>query len=483
ISIFNDQPRQLGKSKNRNKISALQRDQDSSLGDRPEPPYKNKESLPRRIYLSSPIRTHGPEMCAICYTREHDPCVPPPLRASAKYCNQVSSRLQLLEASSSLKMASSATFRCDGGVVSRATVGKTITRFEQTGSVKDRVRPGRPATSTTEDRSLDVILSFMENPHQSSRSATLELETSDRLGRRILKINKFHPYKIKLVQELNEDDPDRRVEFFTGTIRATRTWDRIAPNLESHCYKIRTASHQTHEKHYALIEVAKRNSNNMIAAILGLERPQQNFIGCIEITRMVKQTAREGVSAIRRSPYRYEPYVRVWERAAVDEATARGNSHESLSPFYTSARVSLPHCIADLAAEQSSQIKKEKGQTAATRKHTHCCRICDELGFCASRNSAFTGSDAWRHRKLLLRGSLLPTSKCACTTDGLIGRKVGVRRRNASKCGRVRAGRVRPVLLMGLCAEMSWDFPTKTCWTSSLSLGESTDRRASQSRM
>ncbi|CAB0037840.1 unnamed protein product [Trichogramma brassicae] len=76
------------------------------------------------------------------------------------------------------------------------------------------------------------------------------------------------------------------------------------------------------------------------------------------ITRMVKQTAREGVSAIRRSPYRCEPYVRVWERAAVDEATARGNSHKSLSPFYTSARVSLPHCIADLATEQSSQIKQ-----------------------------------------------------------------------------------------------------------------------------
>ncbi|CAB0029161.1 unnamed protein product [Trichogramma brassicae] len=73
------------------------------------------------------------------------------------------------------------------------------------------------------------------------------------------------------------------------------------------------------------------------------------------ITRMVKQTAREGVSAICRSPYRCEPCVRVSKRAAVDEATARGNSHESLSPFYTS--VSLPHCIADLAAEQSSQIK------------------------------------------------------------------------------------------------------------------------------
>ncbi|CAB0044548.1 unnamed protein product, partial [Trichogramma brassicae] len=95
-----------------------------------------------------------------------------------------------------------------------STVGKTIARFEQIGSVKDRVRPGRPATSTNEDRSLDVILSFMENPHQSSRSAALELETSDRSVRRILKINKFHPYKVKLVQELNEDNPDRRVEFF-----------------------------------------------------------------------------------------------------------------------------------------------------------------------------------------------------------------------------------------------------------------------------
>ncbi|CAB0029248.1 unnamed protein product, partial [Trichogramma brassicae] len=65
-----------------------------------------------------------------------------------------------------------------------------------------------------------------------------------------------------------------------------------------------------------------------------------------------------------------------------------------------------------------------------------------------------------------------------------LGHKVGVRRRHASECGRVRAGRVRPISLMGLCAEMSWDFPTKkTCWTSSLSLGESTDRRASQSRV
>ncbi|CAB0044122.1 unnamed protein product [Trichogramma brassicae] len=40
------------------------------------------------------------------------------------------------------------------------------------------------------------------------------------------------------------------------------------------------------------------------------------------------------LSAMSRSPYQCEPYVRVWKRAAVDEATARGNSHDSLSPFH-----------------------------------------------------------------------------------------------------------------------------------------------------
>ncbi|CAB0028080.1 unnamed protein product [Trichogramma brassicae] len=109
-------------------------------------------------------------------------------------------------------------------------------------------------------------------------------------------------------------------------------------------------------------------------------------------------------------------------------------------------------------------------------------RQCDELCFCASRNSAFTSSVACRPRKVLLRRSLLPMSKCACTTDRLVGRKVGVRRRHASECGRVHAGRVRPKLLMGLYAQRSWDFPTNACWTSCLSSGEPTDRRVPRTR-
>ncbi|CAB0033449.1 unnamed protein product [Trichogramma brassicae] len=73
-----------------------------------------------------------------------------------------------------------------------------------------------------------------------------------------------------------------------------------------------------------------------------------------QIVRVMRQTAREGVSAMSRSPYQCEPYVRVWKRAAVDEATARSNSHDSLSPFHASTCVSLTHSTENLAAKQSS---------------------------------------------------------------------------------------------------------------------------------
>ncbi|KAG8243641.1 hypothetical protein J6590_040947 [Homalodisca vitripennis] len=41
--------------------------------------------------------------------------------------------------------------------ISRTTVGRTVQRFMETGSVSDRHRTGRPATATTEGNSLDVL--------------------------------------------------------------------------------------------------------------------------------------------------------------------------------------------------------------------------------------------------------------------------------------------------------------------------------------
>ncbi|KAJ8915563.1 hypothetical protein NQ315_012447 [Exocentrus adspersus] len=74
------------------------------------------------------------------------------------------------------------TFRVGVTGISKSTVSKTIKRFDDTGTNKNRPK------------------------------------------RKILKIIKFHPYKIHLHHQINEDDPDRRLEFCENMM------ERIAQN-------------------------------------------------------------------------------------------------------------------------------------------------------------------------------------------------------------------------------------------------------------
>lgn len=104
-------------------------------------------------------------------------------------------------------------FRVGRQQISAATVQKTYQRFQDTGSVKDRQRLGRPKTATNEDSSIEILQSFVEDPHFSMRKASQAHDTSVMSIHRVLKNAKYHPYKINLVQELVADDFDRRVEF------------------------------------------------------------------------------------------------------------------------------------------------------------------------------------------------------------------------------------------------------------------------------
>lgn len=105
------------------------------------------------------------------------------------------------------------TFRRNGIPISKTSVSRLIRKFNDTGSVKDRPRPGRPQTATNEEMQMDIALSFVEDPHLSTRRAALHHDVSHMSVHRCLKSIRFHPYKMHLVQELNEDDPDRRIEF------------------------------------------------------------------------------------------------------------------------------------------------------------------------------------------------------------------------------------------------------------------------------
>lgn len=107
------------------------------------------------------------------------------------------------------------TFRNRDGAsqISKSTVQRTVRRFDEHGTLNDLERSGRPKSATTEEKQFEIAQAFVENQHHTLRKASDEYDISHESVRKILKNINFHPYKVHLVQELNDDDPDRRVEF------------------------------------------------------------------------------------------------------------------------------------------------------------------------------------------------------------------------------------------------------------------------------
>lgn len=97
--------------------------------------------------------------------------------------------------------------------ISKSTVYRTVSRFERTGSVEDEPRSGRPKTASNDDTALEVLQSVIENPNKPPSKIAQECDISRKSVTNILRKHHYHPYKIKLVQELSEDDYDRRVEY------------------------------------------------------------------------------------------------------------------------------------------------------------------------------------------------------------------------------------------------------------------------------
>lgn len=87
-----------------------------------------------------------------------------------------------------------------------------VTKFETTFSLTDAPRSGRPK-ALDEQQQLDAIVDQIENPSQSIRKSAEKNAVSPKTIHRLLKQNKFHPYKIHLVQELKGDDYERRLQF------------------------------------------------------------------------------------------------------------------------------------------------------------------------------------------------------------------------------------------------------------------------------
>lgn len=95
--------------------------------------------------------------------------------------------------------------------ISQSTVSRIERKYRELGHVRDAPKQGRPKVN--ENIQQDVILSAVENPHCTVRGVSRDLNIGKSSVSNIFKKLKYHPYKVRLIHELAEDDFDRRTEF------------------------------------------------------------------------------------------------------------------------------------------------------------------------------------------------------------------------------------------------------------------------------
>lgn len=95
--------------------------------------------------------------------------------------------------------------------VTRKYLRELIGKFQVTGSVGNAKRSGRP--SLAEEKQIQIVAQMIDNPMQPTSLVAADCDVSSKSVQNVLKRCKFHPYKLKMLHALTEDDPDRRIEF------------------------------------------------------------------------------------------------------------------------------------------------------------------------------------------------------------------------------------------------------------------------------
>ena len=95
------------------------------------------------------------------------------------------------------------------------TVSNLVNEFLVTGSIEDFPKSGRPESVINNDNQTKCLAAIACSPNKpySTRKLAQEVGISHTSVHRILKTNKYHPYKTHILQGLHGDDMDRRLEF------------------------------------------------------------------------------------------------------------------------------------------------------------------------------------------------------------------------------------------------------------------------------
>lgn len=97
----------------------------------------------------------------------------------------------------------------------RVTIARIRDKFETHGTVCNvhKGRSGRPRTATSPASSAMVLERFEQSPQKSTKQCARETGVSRTSVRRIIKTAKLKVFIPRLLHALNEDDPDRRIQY------------------------------------------------------------------------------------------------------------------------------------------------------------------------------------------------------------------------------------------------------------------------------
>lgn len=123
------------------------------------------------------------------------------------------------------------------------------------------VQPGKNKNKRIErpvrnEIAADVLAAVQINPHDSTRQISRDAGVGHMTVWRIINEHKMHPYKISLHQELEEGDPQRRIDFCTFALNKTIE-DRTFFNSVLWCDEATfrsTGEVNRHNMHYWAIE-------------------------------------------------------------------------------------------------------------------------------------------------------------------------------------------------------------------------------------
>jgi hypothetical protein len=94
-----------------------------------------------------------------------------------------------------------------------STILSVNKKFDETGTVEDLSRSGRPASVLSEEKLEEIEERIIQNPQLSIRQGAAEAGVSKSFYQVAMKMLNFKPYHPTLIVNLNDDDFDRRSEF------------------------------------------------------------------------------------------------------------------------------------------------------------------------------------------------------------------------------------------------------------------------------